>query len=92
MAYYIWDDAKNQKLKAERNVCFEDVVWAIDHGYLLGTEDHPHPEKYGGQQIMMVALRDYVYMVPFKKSESGEVVLKTIIPSRKATKIYLGKD
>ena len=58
---------------------------------LLDTLTHPNPERYGGQRIFVVRREDYVYLVPFVEDEHT-VFLKTIIPSRKATKQYLGKE
>jgi len=49
----------------------------------------PYQESYPGQQIHVVAIEDYVYLVPFIETEE-EVFLKTVIPSRKATKAYRG--
>src|SRR3989454_12791041 len=49
------------------------------------------PERYGGQRIFVVQRDDYVYLVPFVEDERT-VFLKTIIPSRNATKQYLGEE
>jgi hypothetical protein len=59
---------------------------------LIGTDvlDHPDQERYGGQRIFVVQRDNYVYLVPFIEDDKL-IVLKTIIPSRKATKRYLGK-
>lgn len=84
-----WNLEKNTLLKAERGVSFEDVVFHIMAGDILDTFDHPNQERYPGQQIHVVAIEDYVYLVPFVESDD-EVFLKTIIPSRKATKTYRG--
>lgn len=84
-----WDAEKNALLKAERGVSFEDVVFHITAGDILDTLDHPNQERYPGQQIHVIAIEEYVYLVPFVESEE-EVFLKTIIPSRRATKSYLG--
>jgi len=51
--------------------------------------EHPNQERYPGQQIHVIEMEGYVYLVPFVESED-EVFLKTIIPSRKATKTHLG--
>lgn len=75
-------------LKSERQVCFEDVVISIEMGFLLNVLEHPNQEKYKGQRVFIVQIDDYVYLVPFVENDS-EVFLKTIIPSRKATKKYL---
>jgi hypothetical protein len=80
---------KNALLKAERGVSFEDVVFHIMAGDILDTVDHPNQVRYPGQQIHVLDIEGYVYFVPFVESEE-EVFLKTIIPSRKATKSYLG--
>lgn len=86
-----WNAEKNTRLKAERGVSFEDVVFHIMAGDVLDTVDHPNQERYPGQQIHVIAIEEYVYLVPFVESEE-EVYLKTIIPSRKATKSYLGEE
>ena len=91
MKYFTWDDAKNEKLKAERGIGFEEVVFLIERGGLLDVLEHPNQERYGGQRIFVVQRDDYAYLVPFVEDDRL-VVLKTIIPSRKATKHYLGKE
>jgi hypothetical protein len=75
-------------LKAERLICFEDIVLCIEMGFLLDILEHPNQEKYKGQKIFVVQVDDYAYLIPFVENEV-EVFLKTIIPSRKATKKYL---
>ena len=89
--YFDWDDAKNAKLRSERGIGFEDVVFHIGRGDLLDILEHPNPERYGGQRIFVVRREDYVYLVPFVEDEDT-VFLKTIIPSRKATKEYLVEE
>jgi len=89
--YFAWDDAKNAKLKADRGIGFEDIVFHIERGDLLDILEHPNPDRYGGQRIFVVRREDYVYLVPFVEDEHT-VFLKTIIPSRKATKQYLDKE
>jgi len=82
MKYFSWSDEKNEFLKAERQVSFEDIVFYIELGYLLDVLE------YKGQKIFVVQVEEYVYLVPFIEDEH-EIFLKTIIPSRKATKNYL---
>jgi uncharacterized DUF497 family protein len=91
MKYYSWNHGKNKRLKVERNVSFEEVVFHIERGQLLDIVEHPNQEKYKGQRIFIVNINDYAYLVPFVETER-EVFLKTIIPSRKATKKYLRGD
>ncbi len=84
-----WNPEKNKLLKKQRDVSFEDVVFHIMAGGILDTFEHPNQQRYPGQCIHIVEIEGYVYLVPFVELED-EVFLKTIIPSRKATKIYLG--
>ncbi len=67
---------------------------AIESGGLLDILRHPNPAKYPRQRILVVELDGYVHLVPFVE-ERDHFFLKTIIPSRKATRDYLklgGKD
>jgi uncharacterized DUF497 family protein len=83
-----WNEEKNFKLKEERGVCFEDVVFKIEMGEILDLLEHPNKKRYPNQRIFVVEIDGYAYLVPFVETEE-EVFLKTIIPSRKATKKYL---
>jgi hypothetical protein len=85
---YSWNNEKNALLKAERQISFEEIVLYIEMGFLLDVLEHPNQEKYKGQKVFVVRVDDYVYLVPFIETEK-EVFLKTIIPSRKATRKYL---
>jgi uncharacterized DUF497 family protein len=89
--YFDWDDAKNAKLRADRGIGFEDIVFHIERDDLLDILEHPNPEGYAGQRIFVVQREDYVYLVPFVEDEHT-VFLKTIIPSRRATMQHLGEE
>lgn len=82
-----WDADKNQLLIRERGISFERIVFEIANGQELTVLEHPNQEKYPGQKISMVQVDDYVFAVPFIETEA-EIFLKTIIPSRKATRQY----
>jgi uncharacterized DUF497 family protein len=84
-----WDDEKNELLKSTRGISFEDVVFHIQNGDVLDIIKHPHAARYPKQNIIVLNMEGYVYLVPYIKEE-GTRFLKTIIPSRKATKEYLG--
>ena len=86
-----WTVRGNAKLRAERGIGFEDIVFHIERGDLLDILEHQNPNRYAGQRIFVVRREDYVYLVPFVEDEHT-VFLKTIIPSRKATKEYLGGE
>lgn len=89
MDHYRWDREKNEWLKAERGVSFEQVAMCVERGDVLDVYEHPNKAQYGHQQILVVAIGEYAYLVPFVESDEG-LFLKTIIPSRKATRRYLG--
>jgi uncharacterized DUF497 family protein len=88
---FSWDQAKNERLKAERGISFEEIVFHIESGGLLDILEHPNRDRYGNQRIFVVRREDYVFLVPFVENDSA-VFLKTVIPSRKMTKQYLGKE
>jgi uncharacterized DUF497 family protein len=87
--YFNWSDKKNALLVEERGISFEEVVFCIQNGGILDIVDHPNRRKYPNQRIYIVLINDYVYLVPYVENED-EIFLKTIIPSRKAKKEYLG--
>jgi hypothetical protein len=80
---------KNELLKKTRGISFEEIIIAIEAGNILDVYDHPDQSNYPGQKIYVVEALDYVYLVPYVRNEDG-IFLKTIIPSRKAKKIYKG--
>lgn len=86
-----WDIAKNEKLKKERGITFEEVAARIEAGAVLDVLNHPAPRKHPGQKIYVVEVRHYAYLIPYVETDDQQF-LKTTIPSRKATKYYLGKE
>ena len=90
MKYYAWDPEKNALLKKQQGVSFEDVVFHIEAGDEVDVLQHPNPRRYPNQKVSVVLIEGYAYLVPFVESKT-EIFLKTIIPSRKATKQYLGE-
>ena len=91
MKFITWNKEKNEQLKKERNISFEIVSYLIETKQVLDIIKHPNEEKYPNQRIFVVLFNNYVYLLPFV--EDGEqIFLKTISPSRKATKKYLKGD
>jgi len=83
----IWDDDKNQKLQKERNISFEEISEIIlRKEYLSILENSSRPN----QQIFVVKLNNYIYSVPFIIDEQSNIILKTVFPSRKLNKKYMG--
>jgi uncharacterized DUF497 family protein len=86
---YRWNEEKNEQLKAERGIGFEQIVMHVERGDALGDVVHPNREKFPHQRMLVVNVDGYVHLVPYVEDEEG-AFLKTIIPSRKATRDYLG--
>jgi uncharacterized DUF497 family protein len=89
MKCLLWNNEKNEELKRTRGISFEEVGFHIQNGDILDIAEHHNNEKYKNQQIYIVKINNYVYLVPFVEEKEYDF-LKTIIPSSKATKRYLG--
>ena len=90
MKPFRWPPDKNDQLQAERGISFEEITVAVETGGLLEGVPHPNPKKYPRQKVMVVEVTGYAYLVPFVE-EDDHFFLKTVIPSRKATRDYLGQ-
>jgi uncharacterized DUF497 family protein len=88
MTQFDWNATKNQIIIQERGISFEEVVFAVMTGGLLDDIKHPNTEKYPNQRVLIVELDGYAYIVPYIRMDEM-IFLKTVIPSRKATKKYL---
>jgi len=80
-----WSDEKNDWLKRERGIGFEEIVYHLTHGDLLDIVEHPNQERYPGQRIFIIVAEGYAFVVPFVENEQV-IFMKTIIPSRKMTR------
>jgi hypothetical protein len=88
MKPFRWSHEKNETLKIERSVSFEEIVLAIEAEGLIDDISHPNAKKYPNQSVLVVTFDDYVYLVPYVE-EVDYFFLKTVIPSRKTTRDYL---
>ena len=88
MKLFRWNPEKNDALKAERGLSFEGITVAVESGGLLDILEHPNKARYPNQRVLVVTFDNYAYLVPFVEEED-HYFLKTIIPSRKATREYL---
>ena len=88
MKVFRWDNEKNEWLKKNRGVSFEQVLILMEREDVFETIEHPNQNKYPGQKIATVRIDDYAYLVPYVQG-SNEIFLKTIIPSRKATNKFV---
>ncbi len=91
MKPFDWSDEKNRWLKRERSIAFEDIVFHMARGGLLDTVEHPNQKRYPGQKVFIVNVEGYACLVPFVEDDHA-IFLKTVIPSRKMTRKYLGDD
>jgi uncharacterized DUF497 family protein len=91
MKPFRWSPEKNELLKKERGVSFEEITVAVEAGGLLEIVPHQNPTKYPRQKIMVVEVTAYAFLVPFIEEED-HFFLKTIIPSRKATRDLIAKE
>ena len=89
MKTYAWNGQKNEVLRRTRAISFEDVLFHIEAGDVVDIFEHPNQTKYPGQRVLVVCVEEYAYLVPFVENDE-EIFLKTIIPSSKATKKYIG--
>ncbi|AIE75606.1 MULTISPECIES: BrnT family toxin [unclassified Synechocystis] len=89
MYEFRWNSEKNEWLKQNRRVSFEQIVKAVQNDDVLADVENPNQEKYPHQYMLIVKISDYVYCVPYVKDGSTHF-FKTIFPSRKMTKFYLG--
>jgi len=88
MHRFVWNSEKNAQLIRERGISFERVIYHIERDEILDVVKHPNPSKYPSQRMFILDIGNYAYLVPFIETKT-EIFLKTIIPSRKATRKYL---
>ena len=84
MRYLNWDREKNEILKIERGISFEEVALLIESGHILGIKENPSRPN---QKIYILEINNYAFIVPFVEKDN-EIFLKTVFPSRKYTKLY----
>jgi len=87
---YRWDNDKNQKLIHESGVSFEEIIHHLEEEHIVKI--YPGKGKYEHQKQFLVNVNSYIYIVPYVSEGENQYFLKTIIPSRKMTKKYLGGD
>ncbi|MEK7061110.1 MAG: toxin [Patescibacteria group bacterium] len=90
MKYFDWNKEKNEQLKEERDISFEEVSEAIIDQKILDAFEHPNQDKYPNQKVVVVEIRDYAYFVAYVEDEE-KIFLKTVYPDRDLTKKYLRK-
>ena len=82
---YAFDPNKNAWLIRQRGISFEQIIALIEGGKLIQVLEHSDKERYPDQLLYEVDVDGYVYVVPVVR-EGQTLFLKTIYPSRKATR------
>jgi predicted DNA binding CopG/RHH family protein len=82
---YSFDPDKNAWLIRERRISFEQMIALIEAGKLLRVMEHPNKGKDPGQLLYEVDVEGYVHVVPVIQA-GNTLFLKTVYPSRKATR------
>ena len=82
---FVWDAAKNEWLKRERFVSFEEIAAMIQEGDYQDVIENP---ARTGQYCLVLQLRSYTWVVPYVVDGEERLVLKTAYPSRKYHRIY----
>ena len=84
MKYLNWSLEKNEILKRERGISFEEIAYMIESGHIIGVEEHPGRSN---QKMYVLEINNYAIIVLFVENDD-ELFLKTVFPSRKYTKKY----
>jgi uncharacterized DUF497 family protein len=91
LMYFDWDEDKNNLLKKERKISFEDILFALKNDKIIDIILSPSP-NHPDQKCFVIEIEKYAYIVPYVRDDAkGKTFLKTIYPSRKFTKLYLKK-
>ncbi len=84
MKYLNWSSEKNEILKRERGICFDEIAYLIEAGQIIGIEENP---GYPNQRMYILEIENYAVIVPYVENDT-EIFLKTAFPSRRYTKRY----
>lgn len=84
MKYFNWNSDKNEILKHTRGISFEEIVYLVQSGKILGIEENP---RRSNQKMYILEIENFAVIVPFVEKDN-EIFLKTAFPSRKYTKRY----
>ena len=84
---YRFDLGKDARLRARRGLGFAAVIEVLKTRRPLWVRRHRNQARYPGQWLAAVEVAGYVYLVPFDQ-EAGSWRLRTIYPSRQATRAH----
>jgi hypothetical protein len=82
-----WNPEKDRFLRSVRGVSFQQIADEIISGNYLDILENPGRP---GQEIFVVRIAGYTWVVPFAVEDDETIFLKTAYPSRKFRKLYGG--
>lgn len=85
----VWDEDKNNRLKLDRKISFEEISEKILNEEYINILENPSRKD---QSIFIIELNQYIYAVPFIIDQEDNIILKTAYPSRKLHKRFGGKN
>ena len=88
MKPFEWSESKNEWLKRERGISFEEIDCAVEQGRVLDIIDHPNKKRYPHQKVLIVQIGVRAFAVPYVENEI-KYFLKTVYQSREYTRKYL---
>lgn len=78
---YLWKPEKNDLLKLERNISFEDVIQAIQIGGYRGSYEYKGTKKiHNGHKIFIIEINGDLWKVP-AEIRGKFILLRTIYPA-----------
>ena len=84
MKYLNWNSEKNEILKRERGISFEEIAYLFESGQVIGIEENP---RHPNQRMYLLEIDNYAIIAPCVENDN-EIFLKTAFPNRKYTKRY----
>ncbi len=84
MKYLNWNPEKNEIIKRDRGISFEEIAYLIESDQIIGIEENIN---FPNQRMYVLKIDNYAIIVPYVENDD-EIFLKTAFPSRKYTKKY----
>jgi predicted DNA binding CopG/RHH family protein len=75
MKYLNWDSEKNEILKRERGISFDEIAYLIESGQIIGIEENP---GYPHQKMYVLEIENYAVIVPYVENDN-EICLKNCL-------------
>ena len=67
MKYLNWRSEKNEILKRERGISFDEIAYLIESGQIIGIEENPgHPN----QKMYILEIENYAIIVPYVENDN----------------------